>query len=69
MDFDSDFLFVTNETELVECAKRCYKDYPTIVNALNESGLTYNKTPEEYARMDNKFSKSRRGIGESSNLA
>lgn len=69
MDFDSDFLFVTNQPTLVKGAQRCYRDYPTIVNALNESGITYDNTPEEYARMDNKLAKSRRGIGESSNLA
>lgn len=68
-DFDSDFIFATDHPALVKCAKKCYKEYPTIVNALNESGLTYDNTMEEYARMDNKFSKSRRGIGESSNLA
>ena len=69
MDFDSDFLFVTNNVKMVECAKTCYEEYPTIVNNLKESGITYENTPEAYARMDNKFAKSRLGIGESSNLA
>ena len=39
------------------------------MNALNESGLTYNNTMEDYARMDIQMAKSKRGIGESSNLA
>ena len=69
MDFDSDFLFVTNNKKMVECAKKCYKEYPTIVNDLKESGITYENTLAAYAAMDNKFSKSRLGIGESSNLA
>ena len=69
MDFDSDFLFVTNEKIMVKCAKESYEKYPTIVNALNESGITYENTLAAYAAMDNKFSKSRLGIGESSNLA
>lgn len=69
MDFDSDFLFVTNNKVMVDCAKKSYNEYPTIVNALNESGITYKNTLEAYAEMDNKFSKSRLGIGESSNLA
>ena len=43
--------------------------FPTIVNDLKESGITYKNTLLEYARMDNKFSKSRIGIGYSSNLA
>lgn len=69
LDFDSDFFFTTNNPIIVQCAKYCYQNYPTIVNQLKESGLTYNNTPLEYAKMDNKFSLSRRGIGESSNLA
>ena len=42
---------------MVECAKRCYERFPTIVNALNESGISYDNTPEAYAEMDNKMSK------------
>ena len=53
---------------MVECAKRCYERFPTIVNALNESGISYDNTPEAYAEMDNKMSKARLGIGWSSNL-
>lgn len=68
-DFDSDFFFVTNNPVMVQSAKAAYKKYPTIVNKLKESGLTYRNTMKEYARMDNKFAKSRIGIGESSNLA
>ena len=37
--------------------------------ALNESGISYDNTPEAYAEMDNKMSKARLGIGWSSNLA
>lgn len=54
---------------MVECARRCYQRFPTIVNALNESGISYDNTPEAYAEMDNKMSKARLGIGWSSNLA
>lgn len=68
-DFDSDFFFVTNNNVMVRSAQIAYKKYPTIVNKLKESGLTYKNTLKEYARMDNKFAKSRIGIGESSNLA
>lgn len=69
MDEDSDFMLVTNQPTMVKCAERCYKDFYTIVNALQESGITYNNTKKDYAAMDNKFSKSRMGIGYSSNLA
>ncbi len=68
-DFDSDFMLVTNQPQMVECARICYKEFPTIVNDLKESGITYQNTKKDYALMDNKFSKSRMGIGYSSNLA
>ena len=54
---------------MVKAAEYCYRYYPTIVNALKESGITYQNTKSDYARMDNKFSKSQMGIGYSSNLA
>lgn len=69
MDEDSDFMLVTNQDTMVHCAQTCYKEYPTIVNALKESGITYQNTKKDYAAMDNKFSKSRMVIGYSSNLA
>ena len=68
-DFDSDFNLVTNHPTIVECAKTCYNEYPTIVNALKESGVTYSNTKSDYAVMDNTFSGSQMGIGWSSNLA
>lgn len=69
MDEDSDFMLVTNHPTIVKCAKKCYAEYPTIVNALKESGVTYHNTKTDYANMDNKFSGSKMGIGWSSNLA
>lgn len=54
---------------MVKCAAYCYENYPTIVNDLKESGVVYKSNKSEYARMDNTFSKSRIGIGYSSNLA
>lgn len=49
--------------------KRCVDNYPTIVNELKESGITYNNTKADYAKMDSTFAKSQMGIGESSNIA
>ena len=69
MDEDSDFLLVTDQPVMVRCAKQCYSMFPTIVNDLKESGITYTNSKKDYAAMDNKFSKSRMGIGYSSNLA
>ena len=54
---------------MVKCAEICYTQYPTIVNDLKESGITYQNTMTEYARMDNKLARSQMGIGYSSNLA
>lgn len=54
---------------MVKCAEICYTQYPTIVNDLRESGITYQNTMTEYARMDNKLARSQMGIGYSSNLA
>lgn len=68
-DFDSDFLLVTNNPTIVQCAKVCYKDFPTIVNALKESGIVYGNSKTDYAIMDNRFAGSQMGIGWSSNLA
>lgn len=68
-DFDSDFFFTTDNTIMVRSAAKAYRDFPTIVNQLKESGLKYKNIMSEYARMDSKFAKGRIGIGESSNLA
>ena len=62
-------MLVTNQPTMVACAARCYLEYPTIVNALKESGISYRNTKLDYAKMDSKFSRSRMGIGYSSNLA
>ena len=62
-------MLVTNQKEIVKSAKICYENYPTVVNALKESGISYNNTKSDYANMDNKFSGTQMGIGWSSNLA
>lgn len=68
-DFDSDFFFVSDHPTLVKCARQCYQQFPTIVNRLAESGITYENTSRSYANMDSKLAKSKIAIGESSNLA
>ena len=62
-------MLVTNQKEIVKCSKICYENYPTVVNALKESGISYQNTKTDYANMDNKFSGTQMGIGWSSNLA
>ena len=68
-DYDSDFLFVTNNPVMVRSAELAISDYPTIVNIIKESGITYDNTLADYAKMDNKFAASQLSIGESSNVA
>lgn len=68
-DFDSDFNFVTNQPQMVEAAKVAYRDYPTVVNEVPESGLSYDNTMEDYARMDSQMQSAQKAIGGSSDSA
>lgn len=68
-DFDSDFNFVTNQPQMVEAAKIAYRDYPTVVNEVPESGITYDNNLAEYARMDSQMQQAQKAIGGSSDTA
>lgn len=68
-DFDSDFNFVTNQPQMVEAARIAYRDYPTVVNEVPESGLSYDNTMAEYARMDSQMQSAQKAIGGSSDTA
>ena len=68
-DFDSDFLMVTNQPQMVTSAKVSYRDYPTVVNEIPESGLTYRNELHEYAKMDSMMQQAQRAIGGSSDSA
>ena len=68
-DFDSDFNFVTNQPQMVEAARKCYELYPTVVNEIPESGITYVNTPHQYALMDSKMQRAQKAIGGSSDSA
>lgn len=54
---------------MVKAAKAAYENYPTVVNALEESGITYKNEISEYARMDSKLQSAQRQIGGSSDTA
>lgn len=54
---------------MVEAAKIAYRDYPTIVNKIPESGLSYDNNPLEYAKMDSKMQQAQKAIGGSSDSA
>ena len=68
-DFDSDFVFVTNNAIVVKYAAYAYKNYFTIVNQIEKSTRTYNNSVIELAQIDNMLAESKNAIGETSNLA
>lgn len=69
MDMDSDAGFVTNQSDIVEHAKYCYKRYPTIVNNIPKEKNIYSNEVINYAIIDNNLSAAQMDIGESSNVA
>lgn len=68
-DQDSDFVFTTNQPNIVEWARKCYLNYPTIVNNIPKESNKYHNTMDDFAFIDNNLAKSQTDIGESSNLA
>lgn len=70
MDMDTDSFYVTNQRNIVELAKIAYKNYPTIVSRIIETGNSeYSNTKESYAKMDNNIAAAQTDIGFSSNIA
>lgn len=68
-DQDSDSIYVTNQHEIVQWAKYCYSNYPTIVNNIPKSSKKYSLSMDSYALIDTNLAKSQNAIGESSNIA
>lgn len=68
-DQDSDSGYTTNQPDIVEHARQCYLNYPTIKNNIPKEKNVYGKTMDDYANIDNNLAKSQLDIGESSNLA
>ena len=68
-DQDSDSVYVTNQTQIVERARYCYENYATIVNNIPKEKNSYDNTPYNLAIIDNKLAASQRDIGESTNVA
>ena len=66
---DSDSIYVTNQKQIVEHARYCMQNYPTIVNNIPKEKNHYSNTPEDKALVDNKIAAGNMAIGESSNLA
>lgn len=68
-DQDSDSVYTTNQKEVVEHARMCYKKYPTIVNNILKDSNVYKYDMKDFAKVDNGLAASQLAIGESSNLA
>ena len=68
-DQDSDSLYVTNNAQIVDYARYCYLNYPTIVNNIPKEKNSYVMSLENYAAIDNNLAAAQLAIGESSNLA
>ncbi len=69
-DCDSDFVYVTNQEELADLARKAYTEYPTIINGVDEDGMNnYHFTLEDYAEMDNRIADTQEAIGTSTDTA
>lgn len=69
-DLDTDSIYATNQSDIVEIAKRAYVDYPTIINDIRLVGKSeYRKDMKSYAEMDGSISSAQYAIGNSSNIA
>lgn len=68
-DMDSDSIYTTNHPAIVECARKNYLNFPTIVNNIPKEVNSYSNTLENFAIIDNTLAAAQLAIGESSNLA
>ncbi|NFN94912.1 hypothetical protein FDB28_12620 [Clostridium botulinum] len=68
LDEDTDFLYCTNNNEVVKACKKAQK-YPTIVNGFDLSPKTYDNTMKDLSSIDNMLQQSQNAIGTSSNVA
>lgn len=68
-DQDSDMGYTTNQPDIVEYARKCYREYPTIINNIPGDTNRYKQSLEDYSKIDSGLASSRLSIGEASNLA
>ena len=68
-DFDSDTIYCTNQSNIVQHIVDVYKKFPTIVNNIPKEKNNYDNCLEHYSKVDNNLAISSTVIGESSNLA
>lgn len=68
-DQDSDSIYTTNHPDIVEWAKVCVEQFPTIDNNIPKEANCYDNTPQDRARADTKLADANIAIGVSSNMA
>jgi len=68
-DADSDSIYTTNQLDIVNYAKYCYKNYSTIVNNIPKENKYYDYSLKNCAIIDNNLASAQDAIGESSNMA
>ena len=69
-DLDTDSVFVTNQKDIVDLARKSYSEYATIINEIPLLGASkYGKDMKSYYDMDYKIALSQNDVGYASNLA
>jgi len=69
-DLDTDFIYTTNQKDIVDLAKKAYLKFPTIINDIQSvENNAYKKDMESYAKMDDQISAAQNAIGLSSDIA
>ena len=69
-DLDTDAIYTTNQKNIVELAKKAYKEFPTIINGIKPNGNSeYDKSMLSYSKMDSSISSAQYNIGSASNIA
>lgn len=68
-DLDTDSIYTTNQKNIVELAKKAYREYPTIINDIKYGTNEYDKSMKSYSKMDANISSAQYSIGSASNLA
>ena len=69
-DLDTDSVFVTNQKDIIDLARKSYSEYATIINEIPLLGASkYGKDMKSYYDMDYKIALSQNDVGYASNLA
>lgn len=68
-DLDTDSIFATIQDDVVELAKKAYKEYPTIINAIPQRLKEYTMDMKSFSDMDAQISDGQIDVGMASNMA